>query len=248
MKFINGYNIGRISGVYKIKNIIDNRVYIGIASNMYKRYSGHKYMLTKGNHYNIKLQNFVNKYGINKLIFEIVLVVTNKTILVDKEIEFIKQFNSIKEGFNIIEDSRKMAHIDYKLSQKISSQKRKGMPLSKEWKEHISEAKKLEYKINGHHLKGTKWSEDRRNKMIDENGLKHITKESRIKSSISNKGISRNKKNKIYNRLLKDDVIKNIKLDILNKMKRKDIINKYFISIDQYKGIKTNRYYKDIKL
>ena len=58
-------------GVYIIKNTIDERVYIGSSVNIRERWREHKRELLKCNHQNTHLQNFVNKYGIDVLIFEI---------------------------------------------------------------------------------------------------------------------------------------------------------------------------------
>src|SRR5688572_16517792 len=58
------------SGIYRIRNLINGKVYIGQTINFYQRYLDH-YKELKGNyHCNEYLQNSVNKYGINNFVFE----------------------------------------------------------------------------------------------------------------------------------------------------------------------------------
>lgn len=45
------------SGVYKITNTINNKCYIGVSTDIWKRWINHKSILNKGIHYNKKLQN-----------------------------------------------------------------------------------------------------------------------------------------------------------------------------------------------
>lgn len=61
-----------LSGVYKISNIIDSRIYIGSSKNIHERWKAHLKDLIKNNHHSKHLQRFVNKYSRNTLIFEII--------------------------------------------------------------------------------------------------------------------------------------------------------------------------------
>lgn len=60
-----------MSGIYCIKNIINDKVYIGSAVNIGARVRHHKWALRSNNHSNIKLQRFVSKYGIDVIYIEI---------------------------------------------------------------------------------------------------------------------------------------------------------------------------------
>lgn len=60
-----------MSGIYKITNTIDDRIYIGSAVNFRYRWKKHLKDLFEGNHHSPKLQNFYNKYGVETLKFEI---------------------------------------------------------------------------------------------------------------------------------------------------------------------------------
>lgn len=60
------------SGVYIIKSMIDNKIYIGSTKDFITRYKTHKSKLYRGIHHSVYLQNFYNKYGNEKLTFSII--------------------------------------------------------------------------------------------------------------------------------------------------------------------------------
>jgi len=62
-----------ISGVYKIRNIINNECYFGSATNIHVRWKKHLNLLKNGVHHSIRLQNAWNKHGKENFVFEIVL-------------------------------------------------------------------------------------------------------------------------------------------------------------------------------
>ena len=68
-----------ISGIYRILNSTNNKVYIGSAKSISKRFWEHKYNLKNNNHANIHLQLSWNKYGEENFIFEILEKINNNT-------------------------------------------------------------------------------------------------------------------------------------------------------------------------
>jgi group I intron endonuclease len=60
-----------ISGVYEIKNKLNNHRYIGSSVNILSRFSGHKYDLHKNKHHSTYLQRAWNKYGESNFEFNI---------------------------------------------------------------------------------------------------------------------------------------------------------------------------------
>ena len=58
----------KISGIYKIENIINNKVYVGSSVSIEDRWIRHKTDLVKGKSCSIKLQNSYNKHGFRKLV------------------------------------------------------------------------------------------------------------------------------------------------------------------------------------
>lgn len=82
--------------IYKISSNIDDRVYIGSTTNLTRRWTEHKRDLKNSNHHNKHLQRFVDKYGIESLIFSIVEEL-NEGLLI-KEQEYIDKLDNL---FNI---------------------------------------------------------------------------------------------------------------------------------------------------
>lgn len=87
--------------IYKISNIIDERVYIGSTLNLHKRWNEHKRNLLNSRHQNIHLQNFVNKYGLSVLIFNILENVDDCNILIREQY----YLDNTKNKFNIAKNS-----------------------------------------------------------------------------------------------------------------------------------------------
>ena len=91
-----------LSGIYCIKNIITNKVYVGSTKNFKKRWNTHLKDLQAGKHSSIKLQRSYNKHGEDKFVFEIIeLVEYDKDVIVDKENYYINHFDSKANGYNI---------------------------------------------------------------------------------------------------------------------------------------------------
>lgn len=90
------------TGIYKILNITNNKVYIGSATNLAKRWRDHKWYLNHNKHHNSHLQTSWNKYGENSFEFFILIECDIKELLI-KEREFINNFNAFnnKFGYNV---------------------------------------------------------------------------------------------------------------------------------------------------
>ena len=56
-------NLDKKTGIYQIRNIINNKIYIGQSLNIKTRFLQHKQALRKNRHPNQHLQNAWNKYG-----------------------------------------------------------------------------------------------------------------------------------------------------------------------------------------
>lgn len=85
-------------GVYIISNKIDSRIYIGSATKFRRRFLDHQEMLRKGKHHSKHLQAFVNKYGIDKLEFNIVYQCSTRASAFELEQGLI---NKLKPKFNM---------------------------------------------------------------------------------------------------------------------------------------------------
>ena len=91
----------QISGIYCIKNIITETVYIGSSINIKQRWYKHIKQLQNNMHPNSYLQNAWNKYGKSNFKFSILKRVNNKKLLVEEQI----YLNTIKNKYNIRKDA-----------------------------------------------------------------------------------------------------------------------------------------------
>lgn len=116
------YNIGgdildKISGIYFIKNKINNKIYIGSSIDLKRRISAHKYLLKNNKHYNLYLQRAWNKNTFKN--FEFIIFETFDDIaekeLREKEENYIKNFKSLynQNGYNI-NSKTDIVHCKYK--------------------------------------------------------------------------------------------------------------------------------------
>lgn len=101
-----------MSGIYKITNIINNKLYVGsTSSNFNKRWNCHKSTLRRNLHGNKYLQNSWNKYGEQSFDFEIIenINTPSREILIEKEI-FYK--NLLNAQYNIAPIDRPFGSIN----------------------------------------------------------------------------------------------------------------------------------------
>lgn len=92
----------KLSGVYCIRNIINNKKYIGISRDIKRRWYEHKYDLRHHTHDNQHLQSAWDKYGETNFMFDIIEL-CDKDILSEKECYYIKSFQSQshQNGYNL---------------------------------------------------------------------------------------------------------------------------------------------------
>lgn len=84
-------------GIYKIENIINNKIYIGSCSNFNVRKGSHLCLLRQGKHHSIKLQRSFDKYG--EINFIITLIEKcEKENLISREQYYI---DTLKPFYNI---------------------------------------------------------------------------------------------------------------------------------------------------
>lgn len=60
-----------VSGVYQIKNLVNNKVYVGSSVNVRKRWNRHMKDLRENKHHSVHLQRAWTKYGAQRFSFEI---------------------------------------------------------------------------------------------------------------------------------------------------------------------------------
>ncbi len=134
------------SGIYCIKNLVNNKVYIGSAVNFNKRFYEHSWELNKNIHHNIYLQRSFNKYGESNFEF-IILEYTEKIEnLRGAEQKWMNDLNvlDVEYGYNICtkaENSSGYRHTEETI-EKMREIAKNRPPVSKETKIKISKASK----------------------------------------------------------------------------------------------------------
>ena len=95
------------SGIYKIINLVNNKVYVGKSLNLKNRKYSHFNSLKKNKHPNEHLQNAFNKYGKENFVFEILELVFDISILSKREQYWIEELKSYVRniGYNIRRES-----------------------------------------------------------------------------------------------------------------------------------------------
>jgi len=90
------------TGIYQIRNKANSKLYIGKASNLYRRKYQHFGELNSNKHKNKYLQSSFNKYGADNFVFE-VLEFCNIDELGKREYYWMNYYNSYKRdiGYNI---------------------------------------------------------------------------------------------------------------------------------------------------
>lgn len=217
-----------ISGIYQIRNKIDNKIYIGSAINLKRRKGQHFHKLIKNKHCNKYLQFSFNKNGKDNFLFEIIEY-TKKENLIEREQYYIDilnpEYNVCKIAGNNLglihseETKTKLSEINKgkKLSnetkQKMSNTRRgkkrpemvgrfsgKNSPM---YGKHLSEETKDKIRIS---KKNYRHSEETKRKISTSNKGKVTSQETRKKLSLSKRG----EKNP-FSKLTEDQVLEIVK-------------------------------------
>lgn len=120
-------------GIYCIRNLANNKVYIGKSKNIYSRIHTHIIFLRNNcKDENPHLQNAWNKYG--EYFFEyfvLEFLEPNEQLVAERELYWMKIYNSLENGYNLRSDSDSKMIVHEETSKKISER------LKKEWSEGI---------------------------------------------------------------------------------------------------------------
>lgn len=112
-----------IRGIYEIRNIKNNKVYIGSSKNIENRWKQHLYMLKNNKHHSVYLQNAWNKYGESNFSFSTIEIVKDENDLFDAEQEWMDSTKCYTSecGYNMSSNSRYVdsSHIDNEVLTKI---------------------------------------------------------------------------------------------------------------------------------
>ena len=140
------------SGIYRIRNLVNGKVYIGSAVNIRHRWQLHIQQLRNNKHHSVKLQRAFNKYGEDNFTIEILEILEDRSLLLETEQKYMDKYNVVQEGYNVCPIAGSS------LGVKRSEETRK--------------------KIGDLH-RGRTWSEEAREKLRQALLGKHITEEHR---------------------------------------------------------------------
>lgn len=139
-------------GIYAIKNLVDNKLYIGSSKELKARRSKHFRLLKNGTHKNSHLQRAYNKYGYDNFIFIILAYLEEYELLeMEKRCIDLYQVCNREFGYNICPDpvdATKSEETKKKMSKPKTPEHirkivapRLGRPLTEQHKENIRKSK-----------------------------------------------------------------------------------------------------------
>jgi group I intron endonuclease len=88
------------SGVYKITNTVNGKIYVGSSIDLAEREYHHRYCLRKGTHHNSILQKSYNKHG-DVFSFEVVELCA-ASLVIEREQFWIDSTGAYTHGYNIV--------------------------------------------------------------------------------------------------------------------------------------------------
>lgn len=104
MMFAERQKYRKLSGIYQIRNIVNEKVYVGQTKQpFYKRFLHHVWKLRNGNHNNQHLQKAFDLYSEEAFVFEVLEVVENPLLLDEKEKAYIDKARAYNACYNISE-------------------------------------------------------------------------------------------------------------------------------------------------
>lgn len=134
-----------MTGIYKITNKNNGKVYIGQSVDISHRRSCHEYDLKNNRHKNTYLQHAYNKEP-DAFIFEIICYCKEED-LDELEMFYINKYKATDQecGYNLDKSARGTGRKSEETKRKMSEVKKGntamcGIKLSEEWKKHLSEA------------------------------------------------------------------------------------------------------------
>ena len=168
--------------IYKITNLINNKVYIGqTRQDIHKRFIQHCSCANRTHPYKSKLHEAIRKYGKDNFNIECIDIANNLDELNEKEIFWIKYYNSLDINFGYNITSGGGGTPDYHHSEEIKriiSEKGRGIKRSEQVRKNMSEAqKKVKHKPASEQTKlkmslsrtGHKTSDETRQKISNSN-------------------------------------------------------------------------------
>ena len=134
-----------MTGIYAILNILNDKVYVGSATNLAFRWYGHRRNLNKNIHKNKHLQSSWNRYTQFCFIFVVLEYVEDKSVLYVKEQSWIDKLKACDRlyGYNISIVAGSQLGLRWKAKSTIKGISRnKGVSKTEEHKKKLSDVQK----------------------------------------------------------------------------------------------------------
>lgn len=128
MLFVNKDIYYNNKGVYIIKNIINNKVYVGSTYVKFsERYRSHRNRLKRQVHHSPHLQNSWNKYGEDNFSFVPIEILEDNEEITLREEYWINYYNAVMDGYNVtaLIEGRRIKKCSEKLKLTINKDKYK---------------------------------------------------------------------------------------------------------------------------
>jgi group I intron endonuclease len=224
------------SGVYKILNLINGKIYVGSSVKLKNRRKRHFYELRHNRHGNDHLQRSFNKYGEENFQFSILEYVADNSIILQREqhwIDFYKSYD-FKIGYNICPIAgsnlgrKNTEETKLKISKSIKELCMIGEKNGMFGKKHSEESlikMRIAQSVDGMHFQGRFHSNESKEKMrVSSSGEKSATA------------------------VLNNDQVKEIKLMIFNGKTNLEISKIYNVMPCTISQIKVGESWKDVSV
>ena len=155
IEFIQEQKYRNYIGIYGIKNIINNKIYIGQTRESFiKRYWHHRCLLNNNHHDNPYLQNAWNKYGSDNFIYIVIEVVKDPCLIDELEIQYISYYKRKNLSYNILNGGQGKIGVPNppetcKRIGEINRKRMLGSKLPEETKKKMSQSRKGRYVPRG---------------------------------------------------------------------------------------------------
>ncbi len=219
--------------VYLIRNLVNNKVYVGQTKNFNQRKYGHRYAMKKG--VERPLYRAMRKYGFENFTFEVLEECTDESIN-EREQHWVVQFDSFnpERGYNLTSGGNQDTNVSEETKRKLSESLR-GKSKTDEHKRRISDSR-----MGWEGLRGDRNPNHRR--VIEGRPLDEKTRA--LLSACASKRVGE----KNANAKLTIDTVRSIKFRLRDGATVADVVREFCISRSQVNRIRCNQQWQHVTI